>query len=157
MIPGDYDYLNARVRGMASQMVTRETFDHLLAAEGENLLVDVLLGSPYAPQLREALTVAKGMAAVESALRRNLHDTYAKVMSMAPPRPREWTGKSRTRPRGTSVACDSCGTSIWWGSVGPRAHLLQEPALAVGQGVDAEAVDLVQDLVEALLVALLGA
>ncbi len=88
MIAGEYDYLNARVRGMASQMVTAETYEQVLAAEGEKLLVDVLLGSPYAPQLREALTVAKGVAAVESALRRNLFDTYSKVLAMAPERPR---------------------------------------------------------------------
>ena len=89
MSSGDYDYLNARVRGMASQMLTVETYEQVLAAEGENLLVDVLLGSPYAPELREALTVHQGKAAVESALRRNLHATLAKVLSMAPSRPRE--------------------------------------------------------------------
>ena len=88
MSAGDYDYLNARVRGMASELLPAETYDQILAAEGETLLVDALLGSPYAPQLREALTVRKGLAAMESALRRNLYDTFAKVLAMAPPRPR---------------------------------------------------------------------
>ena len=88
MIAGGCDYLNARVRGMASQMLTAETYEQVLAAEGENLLVDVLLGSPYGQQLRDTLSTARGITAIESALRRHLFDTYAGVLSMAPPGPR---------------------------------------------------------------------
>jgi V/A-type H+/Na+-transporting ATPase subunit C len=85
---GQYDYLNARVRAMGSELLTAGVYEQALAAPGEAALTDVLLATPYARELREALTVARGREAMESALRRNLFATFAKVLGMAPPEPR---------------------------------------------------------------------
>ncbi len=84
---GDYDYLNARVRGMSTSLLTREFYEQVLAAEGQDVLVDALLDSAYGPALREALAVSEGRRAVESALRRNLYDTFRTLRSLAPERP----------------------------------------------------------------------
>ncbi len=85
----DYDYLNARVRGMSTSLLTREFYDHILAgSEAEQVLVDALLASPYAADLEHALTTRRGVFAVEAALRANGHATFAKLLSIAPPEPR---------------------------------------------------------------------
>jgi len=84
----DYDYLNARVRGMSRHLLTREFFDQTLAADGTDALVDVLLNSDYGSDLREALTVHTGLAAAESALRRNLFRTFRKIRLLAADEPR---------------------------------------------------------------------
>jgi vacuolar-type H+-ATPase subunit C/Vma6 len=85
---GEYDYLNARVRAMGTELLTREFYDQILAIEGEQLLIDALLSSPYGPELREALAVLHGIEAVESALRRHVFATFAKLRSIAPEEPR---------------------------------------------------------------------
>lgn len=85
---GEYDYLNARVRAMGTGLLTRELYDQILAVEGEQPLIDALLGSPYGPELREALVVLQGIEAVESALRRHVFATFAKLRSIAPEEPR---------------------------------------------------------------------
>jgi ATP synthase A1 C subunit len=84
----EYDYLNARVRGMSTELLQRDFYEQILALDVGNPLTDALLGSPYAPRLKEALAVLEGMDAVESALRRNLFDTFSRVRSCAPPEPR---------------------------------------------------------------------
>jgi V/A-type H+/Na+-transporting ATPase subunit C len=85
---GQYDYLNARVRAMGSELLTAEVYDQALAAPGDGALADILLATAYGRELREALTVSRGRDAMESALRRNLHATFAKVLAMAPPQAR---------------------------------------------------------------------
>ena len=84
----DYDYLNSRVRGMSSRLLIREFYDQVLTADGTEVLLDALLNSDYGPDLRESLTVQRGVAATESALRRNLFRTFDKVCSLAPENPR---------------------------------------------------------------------
>ncbi len=88
MNDGDYAYLNARVRAMGAELLTAEFYEQILSVESEDLLVDALLNSTYAAALREALTVRRGVAAVESALRRSFQATCAKILSIAPQEPR---------------------------------------------------------------------
>jgi V/A-type H+/Na+-transporting ATPase subunit C len=84
----DYDYLNARVRGMSTTLLTHDFYDQILGSTAENLFVDALLGSPYGPELHAALATRRGAAAVEAALRTNAHASFAKLLSLAPPEPR---------------------------------------------------------------------
>ncbi len=83
-----YDYLNARVRGMSVDLLTPAHYNQFLGLEREEQLIDALLASPYGPQLRETLAARRGPAAVESALRRNIFETFAKLRLIAPPEPR---------------------------------------------------------------------
>jgi vacuolar-type H+-ATPase subunit C/Vma6 len=87
----DYDYLNARVRGMSTQLFAPEFYDHALASLSGSLLMDSLLASPYAAEVRHELAVRGSSSvarAVESAAVRNTQAAFAKVLAMAPPEPR---------------------------------------------------------------------
>lgn len=84
----DYDYLNARIRGMSSQLCTPDFYEQALAVEGEDSLIDFLLASSYEPALRDALSHDSGAAAAESALRTDLFETFEKVRQIAPEKPR---------------------------------------------------------------------
>jgi vacuolar-type H+-ATPase subunit C/Vma6 len=86
---GDYDYLNARIRGMSTNLLSREFYEQVLSTEGPEVLADALLDTVYGPALQEALAVSEGHRAVESALRRNLYETFRTVRSLAPERPRQ--------------------------------------------------------------------
>ena len=83
----EYDYLNARVRGMSTALLRQEFFDQLLSTEGENLVVDSLLSSEYGEQLQEALSTQSGTEAISTALRRHVHEVFAKLERVAPPEP----------------------------------------------------------------------
>ena len=83
----EYDYLNARVRGMSRHLLDRETFEDLLQAGGEDVLMDVLLESSYGEELRSELGRGHGLDVVEDALRRSLSKSVHHVLSLAPEEP----------------------------------------------------------------------
>ncbi len=78
-----YDYLNARVRGMSVALLSRELYDQVLAAGSMDALVDALLNSDYAPELREALAEGRGIPAIEAGLRANLARTFNKLRKIS--------------------------------------------------------------------------
>ncbi|HUX12275.1 MAG TPA: V-type ATPase subunit [Spirochaetia bacterium] len=83
-----YDYLNARIRAMSRFLIPNDVFDQILAADGEDILIDVLLNSPYGPILSEKLPVesgrvVRGLTAAESALREGLFDTFTHIEAIA--------------------------------------------------------------------------
>lgn len=75
----DYDYLNARIKGMSSHLLTDEFYSQVLAVEGANAVIDSLLSSPYGPTMRESLAVKRGLAGTELALRRDLFETLDRI------------------------------------------------------------------------------
>ena len=85
----DYDYLNARVRGMAATLFSHEIYEQILASAAENVLVDTLLASEYQRELEKALSAHQGsqLAAIEAALIANLHAAFARIREIAPPEP----------------------------------------------------------------------
>lgn len=87
----DYDYLNARIRGMSTLLLGREFYERVLNASTDTALADALLATPYAEDLQRALAAHGGAVdanAVETALAANVHATFAKILAMAPPEPR---------------------------------------------------------------------
>jgi V/A-type H+-transporting ATPase subunit C len=89
----DFDYLNARVRGMSTLLLTREFYDQVLAAAdaGAALLMDALLASSYGEELQKAMAERAGGSpalAIETAARRSVHAAFSKVLAIAPPEPR---------------------------------------------------------------------
>jgi len=85
----EYDYLNARIKGMHSNLLTRDFYEQILASQGTAPLVDALLSSSYSPHIREALERDRSVSGIEWGLRRNLFETFEKVRSLAPPKPRQ--------------------------------------------------------------------
>ncbi|MHC4508821.1 MAG: V-type ATPase subunit [Planctomycetota bacterium] len=88
----EYDYLNARIKGMHSHLLAKEFYEQILASDGTAPLIDALLSSSYGPHLREALERDRSSAGIEWGLRRNLFDTFEKVRTLAPPEPRRLLG-----------------------------------------------------------------
>jgi vacuolar-type H+-ATPase subunit C/Vma6 len=84
----DYDYLNARIKGMHSNLLSREFYEQILASPGMDPFVDALLSSPYSPHIREALERDRSVSGIEWGLRRNLFDTFEKVRYLATSKPR---------------------------------------------------------------------
>ncbi|MFH1716620.1 MAG: V-type ATPase subunit [Planctomycetota bacterium] len=84
----EYDYLNARIKGMHSSLLAREFYEQILASHGTAPLIDALLSSSYSPHVREALDRDRSVSGIEWGLRRNLFDTFEKVRALAPPKPR---------------------------------------------------------------------
>ncbi len=87
----DYDYLNARVRGMSTSLLTRDFYEQALGAAADNVLVDTLLASPYGAELQEALaarTAGSTVVAVEEAIGKRARRTFARLLAIAPPGPR---------------------------------------------------------------------
>jgi V/A-type H+-transporting ATPase subunit C len=86
----DYDYLNARVRGMSTALLTREFYEQVLSASSETILLDALLASSYGPDVHEALarvSTPPVSPAIEAALRTNVSAAFARLLSAAPPEP----------------------------------------------------------------------
>ena len=99
----DYDYLNARIRGMAASLFSRETYEQILAGAADSQLVDTLLASGYEKELQAALggaafdrptgagprqpieardgpsERAAQLRAIEAALAANLRATFARI------------------------------------------------------------------------------
>jgi len=88
----DYDYLNARVRGMSRHLLDRDTFDELLASSTEDVILDVLLESSYGEELRSVMGSGHKLPVIEDAIRRSLSRTVRHVLSLAPERPRALLG-----------------------------------------------------------------
>jgi ATP synthase A1 C subunit len=84
----EYDYLNARIKGMHSNLLDREFYEQILANQGTAPLVDALLSSPYSSHIREALERDRSVSGIEWGLRRNLFETFEKIRALAPPKPR---------------------------------------------------------------------
>ena len=81
----EYDYLNARVRGMSTTLLTRDFYEQALVATADNVLVDTLLASPYGAELQEALAAQgaqSGAMAVETAITRNARQAFTRLLSM---------------------------------------------------------------------------
>lgn len=76
-------YLNARVRGMRSALLTHEQFDDLLDLGDIQRLCDALMSTPYERDLAEALTRYPGADAVEEATSRNLVDAFRSLLRAA--------------------------------------------------------------------------
>jgi V/A-type H+-transporting ATPase subunit C len=87
----DYDYLNARVRGMSTSLLPREFYEQVLSAGSLGIFLSALLGSAYGSDLQQELSVhgqGSTAPAIDAALRRNARSVFARLLSAAPPEPR---------------------------------------------------------------------
>ncbi len=87
----DYDYLNARVRGMSTDLLTRDFYEQVLSAYTDTILMDALLGSAYSPEVQKARELhgeAPVARTIETAIWSNASAAFARLLSAAPPEPR---------------------------------------------------------------------
>ncbi len=87
----DYDYLNARVRGMSTELLSPDFYEQVLAAFTSAILTDALLDSAYAEQVqkaRERRAAAPMERTIEIAVWAHAASTFARLLSAAPPEPR---------------------------------------------------------------------
>ena len=75
-------FINARVRGMKSALLSRSELEGMLDAGRIDQIGETLLKSPYEVELAEALSRYQGADAIEDAVSRNLVATFAKLRAM---------------------------------------------------------------------------
>ncbi len=85
-------YISARVRGMASTLMTRGTLESLLDKGDLKAITEVLLTSPYEVEMAEALTRYEGAEAIEDAVSRNLVNTFARLRRIGRGPYEQWVG-----------------------------------------------------------------
>jgi len=75
-------FINARVRGMKSSLLSRNELESMLDNGKVDQIGDTLLKSPYEVELAEALSRYQGADAVEDAVSRNLVNTFGRLRAM---------------------------------------------------------------------------
>jgi V/A-type H+/Na+-transporting ATPase subunit C len=79
----DYGYINARMRGMKSRLLSHRSLDDLiLKPDIESLIID-LENSPYREDIIEAKGRSSGILCIESALRQNFIRTFRKIQEFS--------------------------------------------------------------------------
>jgi V/A-type H+-transporting ATPase subunit C len=133
----ELDYLNARVRGMSTALLSSGFFDQLLNSEGENILIDSFLNSTYEEELRSALTDKSGVDAISSAIRRQIANTFNRIRRIAPDEPRQLLNVQLSRWDMANVL------AVIRGKInGATADEILEATLPVGELTDAQLAEL---------------
>jgi V/A-type H+-transporting ATPase subunit C len=79
----DYGYINARMRGMKSRLLTHRELDDLITRPDLESLIADLENSPYKQEIIEAKGHLSGILCVEYALRENFTRTFRKIQDFA--------------------------------------------------------------------------
>ncbi|MCX6700194.1 MAG: V-type ATPase subunit [Methanomicrobiales archaeon] len=76
------EYVNARVHGMSSRLITIHGFERLIAQPSLDGIITELEKTPYREEIVEARILHTGIGCIEYALRKNLLKTYRKVFAL---------------------------------------------------------------------------
>ena len=79
----DYGYINARMRGMKSRLLSHRALDDLIMRPDLESLIADLENSPYRDDVIEAKGRSGGILCIETALRQNLIKTFRKIQDLA--------------------------------------------------------------------------
>jgi len=79
----DYGYINARMRGMKSRLLSHHALDDLIARPDLDSLIADLENTPYKDEIIEARGQYEGVLCVEYALRENFTRTFRKIQTFA--------------------------------------------------------------------------
>jgi V/A-type H+-transporting ATPase subunit C len=77
----DYGYINARIRGMKSRLLTPRALDDLILKPDLDSLIADLENSPYRDDILEAKIHFSGVLCIEYALRQNFIRTFRKIQN----------------------------------------------------------------------------
>ena len=81
MIKVEYGYVNARIRGMKSRLLSRKEVEELAAKFDVDAIISELEKTDYRTEIEDASVQYSGIACVEEALRRNLAKTFRLIYS----------------------------------------------------------------------------
>ncbi|NMB78778.1 MAG: ATP synthase A1 subunit C [Methanomicrobiales archaeon] len=79
----DYGYINARMRGMKSRLLSRSDLEDLITKPDLESLIAGLENSPYKADIIEAKGQLEGILCIEYALRENFTRTFRKIQNFA--------------------------------------------------------------------------
>jgi V/A-type H+/Na+-transporting ATPase subunit C len=79
----DYGYINARMRGMKSRLLSHRALDDLILKPDLESLIADLENSPYREDIIEAKGRSSGILCIEAALRQNFIKTFRKIQDIA--------------------------------------------------------------------------
>lgn len=79
----DYGYINARMRGMKSRLLSHRALDDLIMKPDLESLIADLENTPYREDVIEAKGRSTGILCIETALRQNFIRTFRKVQDLA--------------------------------------------------------------------------
>jgi V/A-type H+/Na+-transporting ATPase subunit C len=79
----DYGYINARMRGMKSRLLSHRALDDLIMKPDLESLIADLENTPYREDIIEAKGRSSGILCIETALRQNFIKTFRKVQDLA--------------------------------------------------------------------------
>lgn len=75
----DYAYVNARIRGMKSRLLSRHQYEELMFQPDLDSLMTVLEKTPYGGEITKAKGTHAGIVAIELALRNDFVKTFRKI------------------------------------------------------------------------------
>ena len=76
------EYVNARIHGMSSRLITTHGFERLIAQPSLDGIITELEKTPYHEEIVEARILHTGISCIEYALRKNLMKTYRKILAL---------------------------------------------------------------------------
>ena len=79
----DYGYINARMRGMKSRLLSHRALDDLILKPDLESLIADLENTPYREDIIEAKGRSSGILCIETALRQNFIKTFRKIQDLA--------------------------------------------------------------------------
>ena len=79
----DYGYINARMRGMKSRLLSHRALDDLILKPDLESLIADLENSPYREDIIEAKGRSSGIVCIETALRQNFIKTFRKIQDFS--------------------------------------------------------------------------
>jgi V/A-type H+/Na+-transporting ATPase subunit C len=79
----DYGYINARMRGMKSRLLSPRALDDLIVKPDLESLIAELENSPYREEIIEAKGLFSGILCIEYALRQNFIKTFRRIQDFA--------------------------------------------------------------------------
>jgi len=79
----DYGYINARMRGMKSRLLSHRALDDLIMKPDLESLIADLENTPYREDIIEAKGRSSGILCIETALRQNFIKTFRKIQDLA--------------------------------------------------------------------------
>lgn len=88
-MPADYGYINARVRGLRSQLLGTEFYNEALGTDGFKAFVNTLSQTPYLRDLEEAQARHEGLRQADDAVARNFYRTTRSILNFSDGDPRK--------------------------------------------------------------------
>jgi V/A-type H+-transporting ATPase subunit C len=79
----DYDYLNARTRSMKGRLLPPQALEGLIQKPDFEGVMAELEKTPYRAELERASVQYRGIRALEEALRREMANTFSRILSLA--------------------------------------------------------------------------